>query len=93
MALTQHWSDERENPLDDTSSALLAASATGYEGRVVCLLEQGAVDDILLANRFFGETPCEQALEHGHVRVAELLLAAVLSRPQWVEQISELFWR
>lgn len=57
------------------------------------LLEQGAVDDVLLANRFFGETPCEQALEHGHVGVAELIVSAVLTHPQWAEQVSELFWR
>ncbi|POM81762.1 Ankyrin-like protein [Phytophthora palmivora] len=48
---------------------------------------------MVLTNRFFGETPCEQALEHGHVRVAELLLASVLSHPQWTEQNAELFWR
>ncbi|KAG7379020.1 hypothetical protein PHYPSEUDO_009152 [Phytophthora pseudosyringae] len=93
MALTQHWSDGREDPLADTASALMAASASGDERRVACLLAQGAAVDTVLANRFFGETPCEQALEHGHVGVAELLLAAVLSRPQWAEQISELFWR
>ncbi|KAL3669470.1 hypothetical protein V7S43_005862 [Phytophthora oleae] len=48
---------------------------------------------MVLANAFFGETPCEQALENGHVGVAELLLTSVLSQPQWAEQISELFWR
>ncbi|KAG6623080.1 ankyrin-like protein [Phytophthora cinnamomi] len=93
MALMQNWSDGREDPLGDTSSALLAASAAGDEARVAVLLEQGVVEDELLANRFFGETPCEQALEHGHVGVAELLVSAVLSRPQWAEQVSELFWR
>ncbi|KAG2907465.1 hypothetical protein PC119_g17368 [Phytophthora cactorum] len=93
MALTRHWSDGREDPLEDTASALLAASASGDERRVASLLEQGAVVDMVLANRFFGETPCEQALEHGHVEVAELLLAAVLSYPQGAEQSSELFWR
>ncbi|KAG6974994.1 hypothetical protein JG688_00002774 [Phytophthora aleatoria] len=93
MALTRHWSDGREDPLEDTASALLAASASGDERRVASLLEQGAVVDMVLANRFFGETPCEQALEHGHVEVAELLLATVLSYPQGAEQISELFWR
>ncbi|ETM42032.1 hypothetical protein L914_12248 [Phytophthora nicotianae] len=93
MALAQHWSDGREDPLEDTASALLAASASGDEHRVASLLEQGVEVDLVLANRFFGETPCEQALEHGHVEVAELLLSAVLSSPQGAEQISELFWR
>ncbi|EEY54526.1 ankyrin-like protein [Phytophthora infestans T30-4] len=93
MALIQHWSDGRENALEDTASSLLAASASGDERRVASLLQQGAEVDAVLTNRFFGETPCEQALEHGHVEVAELLLSALLSQPQGAQHISELFWR
>ncbi|KAF4317466.1 hypothetical protein BBO99_00005339 [Phytophthora kernoviae] len=93
MALAHQWSDGREDPLGDSSSALLAASASGNEKLVISLLQQGAVEHILLSNRFFGETPCEQALEHGHLGVAELLLGAVLSHPQFREEVSELFWR
>ncbi|KAF4037794.1 Ankyrin repeats (3 copies) [Phytophthora infestans] len=93
MALIQHWSDGREDALEDTASSLLAASASGDERRVASLLQQGAEVDVVLANRFFGETPCEQALEHGHVEVAELLLSALLSQPQGAQHISELFWR
>ncbi|KAE8911266.1 hypothetical protein PF004_g28361 [Phytophthora fragariae] len=93
MALTQHWGDGREDTPGDAFSALLAASAAGDEARAAALLDQSAVDDVLLDYRFFGETPCEQALEHGHVGVAELLVSSVLSRPHWAEQVSELFWR
>ncbi|KAL4166867.1 hypothetical protein KRP22_012356 [Phytophthora ramorum] len=87
------WSDGREEPLEDTCSALLAASAAGDERRVALLLQQVGVQDVLPANRFFGETPCEQALEHGHVGVAALLLAALMGQSHWAEQLSELFWR
>ncbi|GMF20546.1 unnamed protein product [Phytophthora lilii] len=89
----QHWSDGREEPLEDTSAALLAASAAGDEPAVKLLLRQGAAESALLAQRFFGETPCEQALEHGHVRVAALLLDAALRRAPPAEGEPALFWR
>ncbi|RLN94751.1 hypothetical protein BBJ28_00014395 [Nothophytophthora sp. Chile5] len=91
MAFAQHWGDGREDALADDSSAMLAACTAGDLALVTRLLADGEV--VLYANRFFGETPCEQALENGHVAVAELLLAAVLSHPTWREQATELFWR
>ncbi|GMF34302.1 unnamed protein product [Phytophthora fragariaefolia] len=92
----QQWSEGREDALGDTSAALLAASAAGDEPRVAQLLKEDSGEVLasaLTANRFFGESPCEQALEHGHVGVAELLVAALLGHAQWREQVSELFWR
>ncbi|RLN90301.1 hypothetical protein BBJ28_00021486 [Nothophytophthora sp. Chile5] len=91
MAFAQHWGDGREDALADDSSAMLAACTAGDLAVVTRLLADG--EAVLYANRFFGETPCEQALENGHVAVAELLLAAVLSHPTWREQATELFWR
>ncbi|KAE9342653.1 hypothetical protein PR003_g9373 [Phytophthora rubi] len=79
--MAQHW------PPGDAISALLAASATGDEARAAALLGRGVDDDVLLSYR------TEQALEHGHLGVAEQLVYSVLSRPQWLEPVSELFWR
>ncbi|KAE9162076.1 hypothetical protein PF005_g30998, partial [Phytophthora fragariae] len=84
MALAQHWGDD---PPGDAISALLTTSATGDDARAVALLGRGADDDVLLSYR------TEQALEHGYLGVAELLVSSVLRHPQWLEPVSELFWR
>lgn len=68
------------------AAALLDACAAGDMARVARLVREGA--PVVVRGQFFGETPCEKALEHGHVEVAALLLRAALA-----DDVSDLFWR